>query len=127
MELSVEFVFTPSRLCAGMLMLSSLGDMVFPNLSTSPSSHHTGLENLGRYIRMYMCLLTSYLGHTLLMGRPGYKANVRCISLPLGLKQSNFSPSHHTALENFGWYIHMCMCLLTWYPGNTLLMGEAWV
>ena len=72
MELSVEFVFTPSRLCAGMLMLSSLGDMVFPNLFISHSSHHTGLEDLGWYVHIHMCIL----------------------------------------------------CLLAWYPGN---MGEAWV
>ena len=50
----VEFTSTPALLCAGMLMLSSLGDMVFQNLSTSLSYHHTGLENLGRYMCMYI-------------------------------------------------------------------------
>ena len=38
-------------------MLSSLGDMVSLNLSTSPSSHHTGLENQERYI-MNMYIVT---------------------------------------------------------------------
>ena len=41
-------------------MLSSQGDMVFPNHSISLSFHHTGLGKQGRYAYTHTCT-TAYL------------------------------------------------------------------